>query len=77
MDGGLKREVVVSKLSEAFELLTQFQMITYTLPTVNHNPLIDMDVVLKELLEMTIPTDQLWKDIYRLSSQQLMGQANN
>ena len=56
MDGGIKGEVAVSKLSEGFELLTQFRMITSSLPIVNHNPLIDMDVVLKDMFEMTIPT---------------------
>ena len=69
MDGGINGEVMVSKLSEDFELLTQFRMIKSILPAISHNPLIDLEVVLKELFEMTIPTDQIWEDIHRMCSQ--------
>ena len=77
MDGGLKGEVVVIKINKDFELLTQFLMITPSLPTISHNPLIEMDVVLEEAFEMMIPTYQLWEDIHRLSSQRLTGTANS
>ena len=77
MDGGIKGGVVVNKLSEEFELLNQLRMITYILPTIIYNPLIDLEVVLKELFEMTIPTDQLWEDIHRLSSQRLAGATSS
>ena len=71
MNGGMKGEVIVIKLNDDFELLTQFRMIKSSLPAIGHSPLIDLDVSLKEMFEMEIVTDQLWKDIHKFGSQQL------
>ena len=58
MNGGLKGEVIIDKRSEDFELLAQFMAVKLDLPTIVHNPLIELDVILKELFEMETPTDQ-------------------
>ena len=71
MDGGIKGEVIVGKPNDEFDLLTQFRVIKSSLPVIGHSPLIDLDVSLKEMFEMEIVTDQLWKDIHKFGSQQL------
>ena len=68
MNGGLKGEVIINKLGEDFELLAQFMIFKLDLPSIGHSPLINLDVILKELFEMATPTDQQWKDIHRVSN---------
>jgi len=41
LDGGLKGEVIVRKLSGDFELLIQFRKIKSSLPIITHGPLIE------------------------------------
>ena len=68
MNGGIKGEVIINKLSKEFELLAQFKTVKSYLPTIRHSPLIDLDVLLKMIFEIPIPTDQKWKYIHRLSN---------
>ena len=68
MNGGLKGEVIIDKLSEGFELLVQFMTVKSDLPAIGHNPLIDLDVLLKELFEMATLIDQQCKYQHRLSN---------
>ena len=68
MNGGINGEVIIDKLSEEFELLAQFRTIKSYLPAICHRPLIDLDVLLKELFEMATLIDHQLKDIHRLSN---------
>ena len=47
INGVLKGEVIIDKLSEDFELLVQFMTLKSDLPTVGHSPLVELDVILK------------------------------
>ena len=58
MNGDIKGQVIIDKINEDFELLSQFRTIKSYLPTIGHSPLIDLDVLLKELFVMTTPTNQ-------------------
>ena len=58
MHGGLKGEVIIDKISEDFELLVQFMTVKSDIPVISHSPLIEQDVILKEIFEMETPTDQ-------------------
>ena len=49
MNGGIKGEVIINKLSKDFELLVQFMTAKSDLPAIGHSPLIDLDVILKEI----------------------------
>ena len=71
MNVGINRHVIIDKHSEYFELLVQFRNAKLDLPAIGHSPLIELDVILKELFEMATPTDQQWKDIHRVSNHQL------
>ena len=66
MNGGIKRQVIIGKLSEDFELLETLMTAKLDIPTIGHTPLINLDVILKEIFEMATPTDQQWKDIHRV-----------
>ena len=70
MNGGIKGEVIINKINEDFVLLAQLRTVKSDLPIIGHSPLIDLDVLLKELFEMATPTDQQWKDIHRVSNHQ-------
>ena len=58
MNGGIKGEVIIDKLCEDFEFLIQIMTVKSDLPAIGHSPLIELDVILKELFEMATPTDQ-------------------
>ena len=60
MNGGIKGhgQVIINKISEEFELLETLMTVKSNLPAIFHSPLIDLDVILKELFEMATPTDQ-------------------
>ena len=57
MNGAIKGEVIIDKLSDDFELLVQFMTIKSDLPAIGPSPLIELDVILKEIFEMATPTD--------------------
>ena len=60
MNGGLKGQVIIDKLSEEFDLLGTLMTVKSDLPAIGHSPLIDLDVILKEIFEMATPIDQQW-----------------
>ena len=71
MNGGIKGEVIINKLSEDFELLVQFMTIKSDISAIGHIPLIELDVIQSELFEMATPLDQQWKDIHRVRNHHL------
>ena len=70
MNGGIKGQVIIDKINEEFELLETLMTIKQDLLAIGHSPLIDLDVILKDLFEMTTPIDQQWKDIHRVINHQ-------
>ena len=66
MNGGIKGEVIIDKLNEDFELLTQFTTVKSDLLAIGHSPMIELDVMLNDLFEISTPTDQQWKYMHRM-----------
>ena len=58
INGGIKRQVIIDQLSKDFELLETLMTAKLDIPTIGHTPLINLDVILKEIFEMATPTDQ-------------------
>ena len=56
MNGGIKGHVIIDKVNKDFDLLETLMTVKSHLPTIGHTPLIDLDVILKELFEMVTPT---------------------
>ena len=71
MNGGIKGHVIIDKVNKDFDLLETLMIVKSHLPTIGHTPLIDLDVILKELFEMATPTNQQWKDIHRVRNHHL------
>ena len=68
MNGGLKGQVIINKISEDFELLAQFMTLKSYLPTIGHSPMSELDFILKDLFEMATPTNKQQKYIHRVSN---------
>ena len=57
MNGGIKEQVIIDKIGEEFELLETLMTVKSDLPSIGHSPLIDLDLILKDIFEMATPTD--------------------
>ena len=68
---GLKGEVVVNKLKYDFNMSVLFKEIRSSLPLVTHDPVIELIVLKKEMMEAAVPDDTSWKEINRLGRQVL------
>jgi hypothetical protein len=63
---GLKGTVVVSKMRQDFELPLLFREIKSKLPVFSEGPLIELDVLVKELTDASVPNDDAWKEVFRV-----------
>ena len=68
---GLKGEVVVNKLKDDFKMFVLFKEIRSSFPLVTHDPVIELVVLKKKMMEATVPDDTSWKEINRLGRQVL------
>jgi len=61
LEKGLKGEVVLSKLREDFEINTLFKSIKFNLSAIAHGPLVELDVMVEEMMNVEVPLDVIWK----------------
>ena len=73
---GLTGNVVIGKLRNDFELISLFKSIKESLPVITHGPLIELDVMLKEMMDVDVPNEAGWKYIQRLGNQILKLSSN-
>ena len=73
---GMKGTVVVNKMRKDFELPILFREIKSKLPTVTHDPLIQLDVMVKEMLDAPVPNDAARKEVNRVGIQVLVINPN-
>ena len=66
LEKGLKGEIIVNKLFDDFELVLLFGRIKANIPSVTHGPLIELDVLTQEMIDLEIPLDPEWKEIERV-----------
>ncbi len=65
---GLKGIVVVNKMRNDFEIPILFREIKSKLHPVTHDPLIQLEVLVKEMLDAPVPNDAAWKEVHRVGS---------
>ena len=65
---GLKGITVISKMRQDFELPLLFREIKAKLPVFTECPLIELDVLMKELSNVAVPRDEEWKEVFRVGS---------
>ena len=65
---GLKGMTVISKMRQDFELPLLFREVKAKLPIFTEVPLIELEVLMKELSNASVPKDDEWKEVYRVGS---------
>ena len=59
MNGGIKGQVIIDKISEYLELLETLMTIKSDLPAIGHSP-IELDVILKDLFILQISNGKVY-----------------
>lgn len=62
----LDGNVVVDKLTEDFEILSEFREIKTGLPPISYKSCIELEVLIKEMMDYDIPSQVWWKEVERL-----------
>ena len=63
MEVNLKGPSLVEYLAIYFEILNQFKKVKIGLPTMSYATCIDLDILIKEMMDYEIPSDSQWKEI--------------
>ncbi len=69
---GLKGMLVVSKMRQDFELPLLFREVKAKLPIFTECPLIELEVLMKELSDASVPKDKAWKDVFKVGARVLI-----
>jgi hypothetical protein len=59
----LKGPSLVDYLTTDFEILNQFKTVNIKLPTMTYSTSIDLEILIKEMMDYEIPSDLQWKEI--------------
>ena len=62
----LKGTNLVEYLATYFEILNQFKTVNIRLSTMTYASCIDMEILIKEMMDYEIPSNLQWKEIMRL-----------
>jgi hypothetical protein len=66
LEENLKGPNLVEYLTTDFEILNQFKTVKIGLPTMTYATCIDLEILIKEMMDYEIPSDLQWKEIVRL-----------
>jgi hypothetical protein len=66
MEESLKGPSLVEYLATDFEILNKFKTVKVGLPTMSYAMCIDLEILIKEMMDYEIPSDSQWKEIVRL-----------
>jgi hypothetical protein len=66
LEENLKGTNLVEYLTTDFEILNQFKTVKIGLPTMTYASCIDLEILIKEMMDYEIPSDLQWKEIVRL-----------
>jgi hypothetical protein len=73
---GLKGATVVSKLRQDFEIPMLFREVKARLPVFTEGPLIELEVLMKEMSIASIPKDEEWKEVFRVGARVIVPVAD-
>ena len=65
---GLKGMTVIRKMRQDFELPLLFREVKAKLPVFTEVPLIELEVLMKELSNASVPKDEEWKEVFRVGA---------
>jgi hypothetical protein len=66
LEKNLKGETLVGYLITYFEILNQFKTVNIGLPVMMYASFIDLEILIKEMMDYNIPFDLKWKEILQL-----------
>jgi hypothetical protein len=66
LEENLKGPILVEYLTTYFEILNQFKAVKIGLPTMTYATCIDLEILIKEMMDYNIPSDVQWKEIVQL-----------
>ena len=66
MEENMKGPILVEYLATDVEILNQFKTMKIGLPTMSSTTYIDLDILIKDMMDYEIPSDSQWKEIVRL-----------
>ena len=66
LEENLKVPTLVEHLITDFEILNQFKTVKIGLPFMTYASCIDLEILIKEMMDCDIPYDLQWKEIVRL-----------
>ena len=66
IENDLDRRTIVNKLTDDFEILSQFNIIKAKLPPISYASCIDSEVLIMEMMDCHIPFEKQWKEVKRL-----------
>ena len=66
LEEGLKGITIVDKLMNYFEVLSQFRTIRSGLPTILYASRIELEILVKGMVDYDIPYEIQWKETIRL-----------
>jgi hypothetical protein len=64
----LKGPNPVEYLTTDFEILNQFKIVKIGMPTMTYDTCIDLEILIKEMMDYEIPFDSHWKEIVWLGN---------
>jgi hypothetical protein len=66
MEESLKGPFLVEYLATDFKILNKFKTMKVSMPTMSYATCIDLESLIKEMMDYEIPYDPQWKEIVRL-----------
>jgi hypothetical protein len=66
LEENLKGATLVEHLITYFEILNQFKAVKVVLLVMAYASCIDLEILIKEMMDYDIPSDLQWKEIVRL-----------
>jgi hypothetical protein len=63
MEESLKGPSLVEYLATDFEILNKFKTVKVSMPTMSYATCIDLEILIKEMMDYEIPSDPQWKEI--------------
>jgi hypothetical protein len=66
LEENLKGATLVECLITYFDILNQSKIVNIRLPIMTYSSCIDLEILIKEMMDYDIPSDLQWKEIVRL-----------
>ena len=66
MEESLKGPSLVEHLATDFEILNKFKTMKFSVPTMSYATWIDLEILIKEMMDYEIPYDVQWKELMQL-----------